>query len=561
MKINVYQYHMALKKRYLTLFWGVLVFILPAFAISSEAPVLTVDSGRVLLSIPQNTSGYELRITAQIDSGMGLIHYGLPTEGPYLLQPSLDSGVIGLVDVTKAVIPSLPVSDDLWQTPAMTKQNALQLPPSGWDALFSDGLAQVDLTDRLLTGDGLYQINHPDLDREEVDLAQVVAVDTCFGGCLVHMRRYFNYVPRVNVDESLKMSGLIPVSVSVFLTCVPSDNQQFFPDTKWFVSPRLPESVRNTLKDILGQSGEKDSLGSSVFEGHAYASTRRAVAYDVSARDVCLQQFSAKGFVRLLVPGAMSSKDVLALLIRKGYGMKSLPDCRSVYQISSDSLLRQHLYAVLRTDKKDVSEYDVQNDESLILKSDSLTELYFKRAEELAQAVHEASVNGSSVISIAAIGDALHQVWLDDVVQPLCKALMLVSDKRQARRLSECFVEQQCRLLTFYTEEGSVLCGHEGAMDRSRASWDLLWHADFWQKRYERIISSPSVVNRDVVLEAMEHSLRRHRRSLVGSVARRCCLESAKTFIGQKKEEENSVLLSDSYKMLLHGWFAPYKNF
>lgn len=179
----------------------------------------------------------------------------------------------------------------------------------------------------------------------------------------------------------------------------------------------------------------------------------------------------------------------------------------------------------------------------------------------MAQAVHEASVNGSSVISIAAIGDALHQVWLDDVVQPLCKALMLVSDKRQARRLSECFVEQQCRLLTFYTEEGSALCGHEGAMDRSRASWDLLWHADFWQKRYERIISSPSVVNRDVVLEAMEHSLRRHRRSLVGSVVRRCCLESAKTFIGQKKEEENSVLLSDSYKMLLHGWFAPYKNF
>lgn len=198
----------------------------------------------------------------------------------------------------------------------------------------------------------------------------------------------------------------------------------------------------NTLKDILGQSGENDSLGSSIFEGHAYASTRRAVAYDVSARDVCLQQFSTKGFVRLLVPGAMSSKDVLALLIRKGYGMKSLPDCRSVYQISSDSLLRQHLYAVLRTDKKDVSEYDVQNDEFLILKSDSLTELYFKRAEELAQAVHEASVNGSSVISIAAIGDALHQVWLDDVVQPLCKALMLVSDKRQACRLSECFVEQ-----------------------------------------------------------------------------------------------------------------------
>lgn len=551
--------------------WGIGLCMIMIAAVNCVAatgksvPVLTFDSGKIRLSVPADGHLYKLCITAQIDSGMGLIDYGLQTEGPFLLRPDESAGIIVKCSLASTHHKKDAETSHLWQTEAMLNQNALSLPPKGWDAAFAGGQACVDLTARLLTGEGFYKISHSDLEQEDNSQARLLSVEPCAEGYLVRMRRYFYHLPQTNADESLKMSGLLPVDLSLYLTCVPYSDTDVSYEKVWRLSPRFPAEIREQVKKEC-RHFECCSVVHKPFivDSAALACDPLAFSYDVSARDVCLQTSSDRKFIRLLVPGAFPTEKVMSSMISKGYGLDRLPDWNAAYKTASDSLLQKllvdSLSSILCDEAASRCVSSAKAAGELLTCADSLSCLYLERAERCVSTIRTVAIHDPSVAAPRIVGNALCDSWLSDVGIPLVEALMSASDKRQARQLSDILFDQQCRLLQFLSETNPLSIERVELLRKSRSLWDKLWQVDVWKNRYEHLASGSGQARRDLVLESLGHRLN-HRCSVdIERVVRQGCVESAMALTEKLKQESDVEIGATFAYLLLQKWSDQYED-
>lgn len=535
-------------------------------AAEKSVPVLTFDSGKIYLSVPADGRLYELCITAQIDSGMGLVDYGLQAQGPFLLRSDKSEGIV--VKHVLALNEKMQNRvSSLWQTKAMLNQNALSLSSKSskdWDATFVEGQARVDLTSRLLTGEGLYKIGHSDLEQEDNSQARLLSVRPCAKGYLVRMRRYFYHLPKANTDESLKMSGLLPVDLSLYLTCVPyTDRSASIHEKVWFMSPRFSASVRGLVEKAFAHLELCSAVQKSfIVDSAALACDPLAFSYDVSARDVCLQTSSNGTFIRLLVPGAFSTDKVISTMIREGYGLVCLPDWNVAYRTAADSLLLGQLIDSLRLVMCDKTVLECVSPRRIAVSpltcADSLFRLYLERAEKCMNTLRTVTVHESSVTTPNFVGNVLYDSWLLDVGIPLVETLMSSTDNRQTRLLADVLFDQQCRLLQFLSEANPLLIERVELLRKSRALWDILWQVDSWKDRYKKLASGTVQVRRDPLLISLGHRLNHRYSRDIENIVRQSCVESAVALTEKLKQESDAEIGVTFAYLLLQKWSGHY---
>lgn len=549
-------------------FWGALIMLLTVGAVCVPAP-LFADScglseknslrftvyeqqGRVYLSVPADGSICRVAFTAQIDSGMGFLDYGLKAAEPVALYKG---------DIPGALCVGKPESHTVssygkWVTEAMKEQNSLQMPPDTWEAREEDNHMIVDITDRLLQEDFFYTLEHKELTQEVKERAKVLGVMPVENGFVVRVLRYFMHLPVSNADETLKFSGEVPVVMSVSFQTI---DAMLHTPSVISVSDRMPSGVVALLQESINKFNTKciKDYGPLRLQtvNDITAATPVAVSYDVTGAGIWeMQQRTTQGkpfFARLFLSDKISESMALSYLLGD-----MNPDSTSSYDAmlkqAGNRLKQEQIVKTLFALYGDTMPEPNANTLSEIATA-AYCSLVSSQIKELQDRAH---LYGKQIVSeypeqneqtLSKLWKAYHRVVLNDMYYPVMKRVWQETDPTETKEMiewmyREMLLENKLQNTDSASLQNMLFSAREARLAACKASWNLFWNADHWISRMHNLLETGAKVSNfafeDLFKNILESSIVSDEHLLVRQA---CLTEFALSFKELSAQKDASI--------------------